>query len=170
MVAWKGISLNANISSSWGGYSTYAGGSYIFMNENSLDGANLPIYWKDMFVPEDVVDDGGNVVVKQNLSAKYPNMKYSMNNEASNFWQISSFRMYLRNVSLGYTLPKEWLSKVGISSCKINVTGNQPLQFLQSLSRKLYGSSDRLRYVPGIAQLDCGIESFFLNDIIDKQD
>ena len=23
---------------------------------------------------------------------------------------------------------------------------------------------------PGIAQLDCGIESFFLNDIIDKQD
>ena len=136
--SWKGISLNANISSSWGGYSTYAGGSYIFMNENSLDGANLPIYWKDMFVPEDVVDDGGNVVVKQNLSAKYPNMKYSMNNEASNFWQISSFRMYL--------------------------------QFLQSLSRKLYGSSDRLRYVPGIAQLDCGIESFFLNDIIDKQD
>ena len=109
-----------------------------------------------------VVDAGGNVVVKENLSAKYPNMKYSMNNEASNFWQISSFRMYLRNVSLGYTLPKEWLSKVGISSCKINVTG--------SLSRKLYGSSDRLRYVPGIAQLDCGIESFFLNDIIDKQD
>ena len=34
--SWKGISLNANISSSWGGYSTYAGGSYIFMNENSL--------------------------------------------------------------------------------------------------------------------------------------
>ena len=127
--SWKGISLNANISSSWGGYSTYAGGSYIFMNENSLDGANLPIYWKDMFVPEDVVDDGGNVVVKQNLSAKYPNMKYSMNNEASNFWQISSFRMYLRNVSLGYTLPKEWLSKVGISSCKINVTGTNLFSF-----------------------------------------
>ena len=82
-----------------------------------------------MFVPEDVVDDGGNVVVKQNLSAKYPNMKYSMNNEASNFWQISSFRMYLRNVSLGYTLPKEWLSKIGISSCKINVTGTNLFSF-----------------------------------------
>ena len=93
------------------------------MNENSLDGANLPIYWKDMFVPEDVVDDGGNVVVKQNLSAKYPNMKYSMNNEASNFWQISSFRMYLRNVSLGYTLPKDLTAKVGIQKARIYVNG-----------------------------------------------
>ena len=127
--SWKGISLNANISSSWGGYSTYAGGSYIFMNENSLDGANLPIYWKDMFVPEDVVDDAGNVVAKQNLAAKYPNMKYSMNNEASSFWKVSSFRMYVRNLSLGYTLPKEWLSKVGISSCKINLSGTNLFSF-----------------------------------------
>ena len=93
------------------------------MNENSLDGANLPIYWKDMFVPEDVVDDGGNVVDNQNLSAKYPNMKYSMNNEASNFWQISSFRMYLRNVSLGYTLPKDLTAKVGIQKARIYVNG-----------------------------------------------
>lgn len=126
---WKGISLTANISSSWGGYSGYVGGSYVFINENSLDGANLPIYWKDMFVPENILDDAGNVVANQNLTAKYPNMKYSMNNEASNFWQVSSFRMYLRNLSLGYTLPKQWLSKVGISSCKINLTGTNLFSF-----------------------------------------
>lgn len=127
---WKGISLSANISSSWGGYAGYVGGSYIFMNENSLDGANVPVYWQDMFVPEDVVDDAGNVVAKQNLTAKYPNMKYSMNNEKSNFWQVSSFRMHLRNLSLGYTLPKQWLNKIGVSSCKINLTGTNLFSFV----------------------------------------
>ena len=38
----------------------------------------------------------------------------------------------IRNVSLGYTLPKEWLSKVGISSCKINVTGTNLFSFFSN--------------------------------------
>lgn len=149
--SWKGLSFNANISSSWGGYSEYAGGSYLFVNENSLDGANLPIYWKDMFVPEDIIDDAGHVVANQNLAAKYPNMKYSMNNEASNYWQVSSFRMHLRNISLGYSLPGEWLGKAGISSCKINLTGTNLFSFFNPYPEKYtdpltgYGAFPALR-------------------------
>ena len=33
--------------------------------------------WKDMYVYEDVLDAGGNVVAPMNRSAKYPNLRYS---------------------------------------------------------------------------------------------
>ena len=36
----------------------------------------LLYFWNDVFVPEDVVDDQGNIVAYQNLDAKYPNMGF----------------------------------------------------------------------------------------------
>jgi TonB-linked SusC/RagA family outer membrane protein len=126
---WKGLTLNANISTSWGGYATYAGSSNYYLNEASLEGMTVPTFWKDMFVPEDIIDDQGHVVAKQNLTAKYPNMSYSMNNEASTFWKLNSFRMYLRNISVGYSLPKKLINKVGIESCRFNLTGTNLFSF-----------------------------------------
>lgn len=148
---WKGISLNANISASWGGYATYPGSAYYYINEASLEGMSLPTFWNDMFVPEDIVDDQGNVVAKQNLTAKYPNMNYSMNKEASSFWQVNSFRMYLRNVSLGYSLPKKLINKIGVESCKFNLTGTNLFSFYNPYPNKFtdpltgYGDFPSLR-------------------------
>lgn len=128
-IGWKGLTFNANISASWGGYSS-ALSSYTFLDANSFDGASLPSFWKDnMFVPEDIVDDQGRVVAAQNLTAKYPNMKHGLNKEVSSFWEMNAFRMYLRNVSVGYTLPKKLISQVGVANCKINVTGTNLFSF-----------------------------------------
>ena len=52
---------------------------------NLIHIGNAPVFWNDVFVPEDVVDDQGNIVAYQNLDAKYPNMGFSVNNETSNF-------------------------------------------------------------------------------------
>lgn len=47
------------------------------------------------------------------IDAKGPNGKFS-----PSIWYNSSF-VRLENISIGYTLPKEWLSKTGISNLKI---------------------------------------------------
>ena len=50
-----------------------------------------------MFVYNDVVDASGNVVVKANRNAKYPNLRWgSVNSVNSTFWRVSG---YLRDKS-----------------------------------------------------------------------
>jgi TonB-linked SusC/RagA family outer membrane protein len=123
----KNFSFSAQIASSWGGWSELP---VISMDSKKIQYMNLPPYWSDMFVPEDIVDEQGRVVAPQNLTARYPNMAFSsVNNVSSRFWQISSFRMTLRLLSLGYTLPKTWMKKVNVESCKLSFTGSNLLSF-----------------------------------------
>ena len=43
-----------------------------------------------------------------NPNGKYPSMAVDDAwNRPSDFWQVSSFRMYVRNMRFAYTLPKE---------------------------------------------------------------
>ncbi|MDR2914349.1 MAG: TonB-dependent receptor [Tannerella sp.] len=125
---WKGVTFNANISASWGGYASSLF-TNAFSDSDDLKGASMPSFWKDMFVAEDILDDQGRVVAEQNLTGKYPNMKHILNKDDSDFWQVDAFRMYLRNVSLGYTLPRKWLGKVGVESCKLSLTGTNLFSF-----------------------------------------
>lgn len=117
---WKGISFSMMLSSSWGGYRA------IDVNKiNSSSGSMLwtpDSFWGDMF-------DETN-----NPNGKYPNI--GMDNRISDsvaapsdFWQISTFRMYIRNMSIGYTLPKSWLIPIKIQSAKLSLTGNNLWDF-----------------------------------------
>ena len=79
--------------------------------------------WKDMYVYEDVLDANGNVVAAMNRNAKYPNLRYKeVNSQASTFWKVSAANIRLRNLTVAYNLPKEWLTPIGISSCRLNLT------------------------------------------------
>ena len=54
---------------------------------------------------------------------------YSLNSETSTFWRISGTRVTLRNLTVAYSIPNEWLRKlgVGIESCRFNLTGQNLL-------------------------------------------
>ena len=135
---WKNLSFSAQMSASWGGYdfipqkarsassltSTATGVSV-------LEYTNLPSFWKDnMFVYKDVIDASGNVVASANRDAKYPNLAYSINSQQSTFWKISGTRASLNQMTVAYSIPKKLAQKASIESCRINVTGQDLLSFL----------------------------------------
>ena len=159
---WKGLSFSAQFNASWGGYSFIpktargaqnlisSGGDY-----TDMEYTNLPSFWaNDMFIYEDVLDANGAVVAAQNLDAKYPNLRYSENQETSTFWRVDGTRVTLRNVTLAYSLPKEWVDKVGVGSCRFNLTGQNmlslynpyPKKFMDPLSGT-YGNYPNLRRI-----------------------
>lgn len=120
--AYKNFSFSAQLGASWGAYGLVQTNlrqeSY-----NDMEYKNLSAMWKDMYVYEDVLDANGNVVAAMNRNAKYPNLRYSdVNSQASTFWKVSAANVRLRNLTVAYNLPKEWLKPVGISSCRLNLT------------------------------------------------
>lgn len=126
---WKGLSLTAQLSTSWGGFAEVPSEART-LTAKQLEFTNVPSFWNDMFSLEEVKDEQGNVITVANPTGKYPNMSQTTyNNETSTFWQISSFRMQLRTLALGYTLPKQWIKPFGIENCKLTLTGRNLLSF-----------------------------------------
>jgi len=109
-VSWKGISLQAQIATSWGGY-------------NSIDRINqatssTSATYAQVAYLNDMYDTANNV------NGKYPNIGYySSAYKASDFWSLPTFRCVIRSLSIGYTLPKEWLSIVHVSNAKLILSG-----------------------------------------------
>nr|WP_320058325.1 TonB-dependent receptor [uncultured Bacteroides sp.] len=112
---WKGLNFSMMLSTSWGGLRMI---DVAQISNSSGDMVWSPdSFWKDMY-------DETN-----NPTGKYPNI--GMENRLSgsvdspsDFWTISTFRCYIRNMSVGYTLPKSWLAPLKIESAKLSLTGN----------------------------------------------
>ncbi len=65
-------------------------------------------------------------------NAMYPRLattKVENNQQASTFWQRDCSFIRLKNAELGYTFPKKWFTKAGISNVRLYVTGNNLLTF-----------------------------------------
>lgn len=64
-------------------------------------------------------------------NASYPRLTRSSqtNFVTSSFWLQDASYVRLKNITLGYTLPKAWLDKAGISNAKIFFTGENLLTF-----------------------------------------
>lgn len=150
---WKGISLSAQLGASWGGYTTIPGAA--LKPTGNLEYCNMPSFWNpdNMYSYQNVYDDAGNLLVKENREAYYPNLKYtSVNAVASTFWRVSNARVALNRMTLAYTLPKSWLGNIGINGCRINITGQNlinfynpyPENFMNPMSGS-YGSYPNLR-------------------------
>ncbi len=70
-------------------------------------------FWKDMYGYDN--EDG-----------KYPslaNYDDQMVGAPSNFWQVGTFRCVVRNLTLGYGLPKEVLKSLNIDGLNFGLTG-----------------------------------------------
>ncbi|NJK97656.1 MAG: hypothetical protein HC905_24585 [Bacteroidales bacterium] len=62
-----------------------------------------------------------------NPNAAYPRLsinQHSNNTQASSFWQVSAAYFRLKNIQIGYTLPKEWLGEKNISGLRVYANGN----------------------------------------------
>ncbi len=109
-VTGQGFSLLAQIGTSWGGYNSI---DRVSQATSSTSGTYAQAaYLNDMY-------DTAN-----NVNGKYPNIGYySSAYKASDFWSLSAFRCVIRSLSVGYTLPKEWLSRLHVSNAKLILSG-----------------------------------------------
>ncbi len=114
---WGNFSWSTMLSTSWGGY-----------QEVNQQGKAQPvakeIIWSQFSYMNDMFDPG------ENPGGKYPSMAVSnAYGERSDFWMVSTFRCYVRHMTLGYTVPKNLLSKTGIYALQVNLTGNNLWDF-----------------------------------------
>ena len=129
-VAWKGLEL----AMLWQG-----AGDYDINLRNSPD-LTIPFYaddnpqvsmLKDSYVPE------GNPWLPANTThAKWPIYRGQTSNRAnpsyaynSQLWLINGAYLRLKSLELGYTIPKNYTSRVGLNSCKLYVSAYNLLTF-----------------------------------------
>lgn len=111
---WGDFSWSAQLNTSWGGFLDYRGAQTKY-NDFIW---NQFSYVNDMFDPAD------------NPDGKFPTMAAgNAYGETSDFWQVSTFRMFVRNMTFSYSLPKQLLRKVGVQALSFNITGNNLWDF-----------------------------------------
>ena len=74
----------------------------------------------------------------ENPDAKYPRVQIGLNgismpNTASDFWLQDATYLRLKNLQIGYTFPKEWMSKLGINKLRVYYSGQNILTFTDFL-------------------------------------
>ena len=129
---WKGITLTAQLGASWGGYTTLPSAAIGVASGSNLEYYNLPSFWNpdNMYVYQDIYDGSGRLLMAQNRDAEYPNLAYqSINTVASNFWRVSAASVRLSRLTLAYTLPNKWFQRVGVRNVRLNITGQNLINF-----------------------------------------
>lgn len=129
---YKSFSLTAQLSASWGGYETIPSQALSVASNSNLEFYNMPSFWNpdNMYVYQDIYDGSGRLVMTQNRDGNLPNLAYAdVNSVASTFWRVSSTRVTLNRITLAYTIPSKWIKKAGIQSARVNITGQNLINF-----------------------------------------
>lgn len=108
---WKGITLDAHFQGV-GGYDrmlkTKNGGGVFQINDRPY----FQLWTQDVWTPD-------------NPNAKYPRVSGEWQEEygaaGSTFWMRNGAYLRLKNLNIGYTLPKQWLSGIGIQRLQVFV-------------------------------------------------
>lgn len=160
---YKDISLTAQIGASWGGYTT-VNSAAISTNLDKMQYQNMPSFWNpdDVYVYEDILDEAGNVLLEQNRDAYYPNPNWGINSNSSTFWRISAASVRLSRLTLAYTVPSKWTKKIGINSVRVNVTGQNLINFYNPLPDKFMSTmaGSYLSY-PNLRKFTIGVNLSF---------
>ena len=158
--SYKVFSISAQFGASWGAYSLVP---TTMRKESYSEYSNVSAMWKDMFVYEDIYDANNIVTVAQNRNAKYPNIRYSsVNGAPSTFWKVSAATVQLRNMTVAYALPKEWLKIIGISSCRFNLTCQNVFNFLNPYPEGAWASwAGSYGYYPNLRKFTLGVNVSF---------
>ena len=121
-LGWKGFDASvffsgmAHVTRIIGGYNLYGGAA-----------SNVKVQGQ---IFADVAEKSWSV--NPSPDAEYPRFSTETpanNLRASTFWQKDMSFLRLKNAELGYTLPKKWTSKVGISTARIYLQGVNLLTF-----------------------------------------
>lgn len=112
---YEGFYFRTQIATSWGGarfvdlVSQGTASSHSMWSHES--------FWNDMYG-----DDNPN--------GKYPNLAhYSTISANSDFWQLDTFRCFVRNLTVGFDIPKQAFANTKLQSISLGVTGNNLWDF-----------------------------------------
>ena len=103
--SWKGLDANVLFQGS-AGRKTYWINIYNNVNFGNARYASTWDHWNETWSPE-------------NRDAAWPRLGGNANREETTYWLDDLSYVRLKNIQLGYTLPKNWLLKVGIESVRI---------------------------------------------------
>ena len=162
---WKGLSITTQFGASWGGYTTLPAAAIGVASGSNIEYYNMPSFWNpdNMYVYQDIYDGSGNKVMSENRSAYYPNLAYqSVNAVTSSFWRISSASVRLSRLTLAYSLPKEWFKKIGINNVRVNVTGQNLINFYNPYPEKFTSPmAGTFGNYPNLRRWDIGVNLSF---------
>ena len=159
---WKGLSLTAQLNASWGGYSFID--SQALKPGDGIEFTNMPSFWNvdNMYSYQDVYDAAGNLVVAENRDGNLPNLAYSsVNARTSSFWRVSDTRIRLSRMTLAYTIPQNWVKKIGIQNARINITGQNLLSFCNPYPDNYIDPMCRYGSYPVLRQFTVGLNLTF---------
>ena len=120
---WKSFSMSATFQAEWGAYTMMP--SMYQESFSSMETTNVSKMWNDMFIYEDVLDANGRIIAAANPKGKWPNFgftKGSVNSQRSTFWRMSATEILLRNISIAYTVPKNFVKNIGLNAIRFNIT------------------------------------------------
>ncbi len=108
---YKSFYVKTQISTTWGGTRSLdivkQG-----VNRNTWPMWSHESYWKDMYDETD------------NVNGKYPSLAYYDQISApSDFWQVSTLRCNIRNLTFGFEFPKQVLESIKVQRATLGVTG-----------------------------------------------
>ena len=128
---WKSLSFSFQFRANWGGYRILPKQAFSVASNSNIELYNFASFLNpdNVFVYQDIIDGSENVVQYANRDAYYPNMAWDINSIESSFWRISNARVSLDRITLAYTLPSQWLKPIGIQSCRLNITGQNLINF-----------------------------------------
>ncbi|MCR8666761.1 TonB-dependent receptor [Aestuariibaculum sp. M13] len=120
---YKGLYLRSQISTTWGGLRMID-----IVKQGTSSSHNMwahESYWTDMYDETDNVD------------GKYPSLVfYDQISAPSDFWKLDTFRCFVKNLTVGYELPKDIMSQMSISKATIGITGNNLWDFYNPYPKK----------------------------------
>ena len=98
---WKGISLTLQFAAHWGAYDTVAPAALGATGTYTDNFYNMPSFWNpdNVFVYDDIYDGSGRLVQKAN------------------------------HLTIAYSLPKNWLKGSGLQNVRLNLTGQNLINF-----------------------------------------
>lgn len=167
---YKSFSISAQLGASWGSYTMMP--TQAITNKSVVSTAsgydvmqytNLPSFWSgNMYVYEDVYDAQDRVVAYENRDAKYPNLRFAgINSVASTFWKVNNANVMLRNLTVAYTVPKSLVQKIGIESCRLNLTGQNLLDFYNPYPDKFMSQNSSYSVYPTLRKFTLGVNVTF---------
>ncbi len=159
---YKNFSISAQLSASWGAYSFIS--TSALKGYSTLEYSNMPSFWNpdNMFAYETVYDAAGNVVVEENRNAKYPNLAFStVNSLTSSFWRVNGTRVTLKNMTIAYKVPTKLVQRIGIESCRFNLTGQNLLSLYNPYPDNFMDPMSSYSNYPTLRKFTLGINITF---------
>ena len=159
---WNGFSVQAQISGSWGSYMMVPSTVRKSYTALTSEYGNIPTFWKDMFVYEDVIDASGVVTVPANTDSNIPNFRYGINMNESTYWRIKATRISIPSLSFGYEMPRKLVSRIGMSSCRFNVTCQNVASIVSPHYKDAWSAwGGNYSYYPNLRKITMGVNVSF---------